>query len=319
MRETRNLFKIVIVAAMSLSGSLAMSCRGEEVMNAKTQRVVREALGAGRWFSANPDNLRNMVSGFIEQAKVNPVTGRVVAAISPHAGYQYSGRVAGCVFRAIRDQANKAYEPEIVVVLGFSHSSGFPGVALMDGDAISTPLMETPLDAEAAKMLVQASPRIRMDYGPHQGEHSAENEVPFVQVALPKARLVIGLIGDHDVQTMKALTSALTDLALKKRILVISSSDMLHDSDYDLVSKTDKKTLQSVETLDTQTLLGAWSPRHQIFCGITAVAVAVDFAKAEGCTKGTVLYYRNTGDDFPESRGHWVVGYGAVVFAAPEK
>lgn len=319
MQNGRQNLKTLVISGLSLCIALSVSCRGDGAINTNAQRVVRKAVGAGRWFPANPGQLKMMIADYIDQAQVSPLTGRLVAAIAPHAGYEYSGKVAGYVFRAIRDQAKKGDAPETIVILGFSHHAGFPGVALMDGDAISTPLGETPLDLEAARILVQSSPRIRMDYGPHDGEHSAENEVPFVQAALPDARLVIALIGDHDAQTMKELTSALNELTIKKRILVVASSDMLHDPDYDLVTKTDKKTLPSVAALDTKTLLDAWNYQHQIFCGIAGVVVAMDFAKARGCKDGTILYYRNTGDDFPESRGKWVVGYGAVVFISPGK
>lgn len=295
---------------------LAAACRGEEQMNAKTQRVVRQAVGAGRWFPASPDGLRKMVMGFVDRAQVGPVTGRIVAAIAPHAGYQYSGPVAGYVYRAIRDQAQKGAAPEIVVILGFSHRAGFPGVALMDGAAIATPLGEAALDAEAAAALVKASRSIRLDYAPHNGEHSAENQIPFVQAVLPEARLVVGLVGDHDRQTIRNFTAALDTLAQKSPILVIASSDMLHDADYDLVTKTDKKTLRSVAEMDIKALLADWGYEHQIFCGMTAVNVVMDFAVSRGCKSGTILHYRNSGDDFPESRGQWVVGYGAVVFTA---
>jgi AmmeMemoRadiSam system protein B len=283
-------------------------------MNTNAQRVVRRAVGAGRWFPASPDTLRKMVNGYLDQAQVGPVTGRIVAAIAPHAGYQYSGPVAGYVYRAIRDQAKRGATPDVVVILGFSHRGAFPGVALMDGDAIQTPLGESPLDAEAAGILVKSAAGIRLAYAPHNGEHSAENQVPFVQAALPGTKLVIGLIGGHDPQTIKGLVTALSDLAARKKILVIASSDMLHDPDYDLVTKTDKKTLQAVAALDTRKLLEQWGPEHQIFCGMTAVNVVMDFAKQQGCPAGKVLYYRNSGDDYPESRGSWVVGYGAVVF-----
>ncbi len=319
MRNKIQLCRTRIIAAMGLCMILAFSGQGEETMNVKTQRVVHEAMGAGRWFPANPEKLRTMVAGFIDRAQATTVTGRIVAAIAPHAGYEYSGPVAGYVFRAIRDQAQKGAGPETVVILGMSHRSAFSGLALMDGDALLTPLGEAILDTEAAGIILKSSPAIRMDYRPHNGEHSAENEVPFVQVALPDARLVVGLLGDHDPETIDSLVAALAELASKKRILVIASSDMLHDPDYDLVTRIDKKTLQLVAAMDTKGLLAQWSARHQIFCGMAPVAVAMGFARDQGCKEGKVLYYRNSGDDFPESRGQWVVGYGSVVFVAPQK
>lgn len=287
--------------------------------NNRSQRIVRKAMGSGRWFPSGPAKLKAMINDFVDQAEVGPVTGRVVAAISPHAGYEYSGRVAGYVFRVLRDQAKQGDGPETVVILGLNHQSGFPGVALMDGDAIVTPLGETALDQAAAALMTKNSARIRMDYRPHYGEHSAENQVPFVQAVLPDARLVIGMIGDHDPQTIKDLTVALDRLAQKKKITVVASSDMLHDPDYKRVTQTDQQSLKTLIAMQSRKILEDWSYRHQTFCGVAAVVVAMDFAKTQGCTEGLVLYYRNSGDYFPESRGQWVVGYGAVVFAVPGK
>jgi len=283
-------------------------------MNIDSRNVVREALGAGRWFPAGKVELQKMVSGFIARAEVNALTGTIVGAISPHAGYIYSGKIAGYVFKAIKIQAAGGNAPDAVVILGFSHSSGFPGVALMDGDAIATPLGETKLDKDAAEILMDGRDAIRFDYRPHRGEHSAENQIPFVQTALPKAKLVVALVGDHGAKTIEQLVAGLDELAGKKKILVVASSDMLHDPDYDLVTRTDKATLKLVESMDYGKLLREWSYDRQTFCGILPVEAVMRFAADQKCLKATVLKYENSGDAHPESRGQWVVGYGAVVF-----
>ena len=259
-----------------------------------------------------------MVTGFIRSAEVPKVEGRIVGAIAPHAGYVYSGKVAGFTFRAIRDNAAANNGPETVVLLGFSHRLGFRGIALMDGDAIETPLGEATLDKEAAGVLMAGRPCFVFNSAPHDGEHSAENEIPFVQVALPKAKLVVALVGDHESKTLQDLTSGLNDLAGKKRILVVASSDMLHDPDYALVTNTDKGTLEKVKSMNPDAVLKAWDYSSQVFCGIAPVLAVMQFSQAQGCKKATLLHYRNSGDDFPESRGQWVVGYGAVVFAVPD-
>lgn len=280
------------------------------------RRMVRTALGAGRWFPANRQELADMVGGFIEHAEAPPVAGRIVGAISPHAGYVYSGAIAGWVFRAIRDNAATHGAPETVVVLGFGHRSGFRGVALMDGTSFTTPLGPTPLDAEAAALLSGADPRIMPDYRPHVGEHSAENQVPFVQTALPGSALVLALVGSHEPALLDALASALDRLARRKKVLVVASSDMLHDPDYERVRQTDVATLKRVADMDVAGLLREWDYARQVFCGIGPVVATMQYARGLGCREGTVLGYRNSGDDYPESRGQWVVGYGAVAFAA---
>ena len=310
---------LLLIGYFHVSCFSMFSWAGEEgKMSKGSEQVVRRAFGAGRWFPGDGEELKSMVDGYIGDGQADKVRGRILGAIAPHAGYAYSGKVAGYTFRAIKDNAAAWGRPEVVVVLGFSHRSGFKGVALMDGDAVKTPLGEVFLDKEAAEILVAESPRIYFDYRPHVGEHSAENEIPFVQRALPETKVVIGLIGDHDPRTLDDLVKALATLSKKKKILVIASSDMLHDPNYDLVSKTDRETLEKVRLMDYAGIRKDWDYSRQILCGIAPVVAVMRFAELKGCKEGTVLQYRNSGDDFPESRGRWVVGYGSVVFAAPE-
>jgi AmmeMemoRadiSam system protein B len=298
---------------------MALVCGGGELNEPGGRRVIRKAYGSGRWFPGGHRSLVSAVEGYIEQAEVEPVAGRIVGAIAPHAGYVYSGPVAGYAFRALRDNAREGQAPETVVILGFSHRGAFPGVALMDGDAIATPVGETDLDREAGDALAAGSDRIQFDYRPHMGEHSAENEIPFAQVALPDAKLVVGIIGDHEPATREALAAALQQLSARKRIVVVASTDLLHDASYERVCNTDKKTLSKIAALDETGLKDAWSFAEQVCCGIGPVLTTMRFAKLQGAESGTILRYRNSGDDHPESRGNWVVGYGAVVFARPDK
>ncbi len=276
---------------------------------------VRKAWGSGRWFPASKGSLKTMIDGFVDQADVPAIESKIVGAIAPHAGYVYSGPVAGYTFRAIRDNARAFESPESVVVLGFSHRAAFRGVALMDGNAVTTPLGEAELDRGAASILAAKSERIYEDYGPHQGEHSAENEIPFVQATLPRAKLVVALMGDHTQPTHEALVAALLALAEKKSILVLASTDMLHDADYDRVRRTDRATLEKLAVLDEAGIKESWNSSSQVFCGIGPVLAVMAFSRKSDCSKATILHYRNSGDDHPESRGDWVVGYGAAVFA----
>lgn len=303
-------------AAVTLCG-LILSGYGKDDMNHKNQQVVRRTRGDGRWFPGDKAALSKMINEYIGAAQVSPVKGRIIGAISPHAGYIYSGPIAGYVFRVIKEQAAKGEAPDTVVILGLSHQGGFRGVALMDGDAIRSSLGETALDKDAAALLTSNRPSIYLDYAPHNGEHSAENQIPFVQSVLPGARLVVGLIGDHDPKTFNELSAGLGELAKKRKLLVIASSDLLHDPDYNRVTQTDHASLKNVAAMKTHELLERWSYENQIFCGMSAVAVTMRFVEKQGCREGIVLRYRNTGDDHPDSRGNWVVGYGAVVFPLP--
>ncbi|MEI8140469.1 MAG: AmmeMemoRadiSam system protein B [bacterium] len=284
-------------------------------MNAKNQ-LTRPALGAGKWFPGTTTQLKQTIAEQFENAFIPEVKNPIVAVIAPHAGYVYSGPTAAYTYRAIQENNLIHGAPDTVVILGFSHREQNQGVAIMDGDTFSTPLGATPLDKDCASLLVKADSRIKFDYRPHMGEHSLENQVPFIQTVMPAASLVMAMIGPRDMDLLDALATALKKLAVKKKILVVASSDMLHDPSYERVRKTDQATLRKVIGMDIQGIMHDWDFSHQIFCGIGPVVTAMSYAQQQGCKKATLLRYRNSGDDFPESRGEWVVGYGAIAFTA---
>lgn len=309
------------IAVCLLSCAILTACSGDMkkrkdiMMEESTDKMIRTALGSGRWFPSDPNELRAMTDSFINKASVPSGTGNIIAALSPHAGYVYSGAVAGHTFRALKEASAAHGAPETLVIAGFSHSTSFRGVALMDGTSIVTPLGETPIDRDANAILSGKSDLIYEDYTPHRGEHSAENQIPFVQAALPQSKLVVALMGDHDMRSVEAFVEALTELSARRRIVFIASTDLLHDPDYNKVSRTDKASLDLIAGLNTEKLASQWSYDNQVCCGIMPVLTAMLFARKSGATEGQILHYRNSGDDFPESRGNWVVGYGAVIFS----
>lgn len=281
---------------------------------ATERKIIRSAVGAGKWFPGTRGELAQAVESYLSGAYIPEIQAPIAAVIAPHAGYAYSGPVAGYAYRAIQAGAALHGPPETVVVLGFSHRGEGQGVSLMDGSALATPLAETALDAGAAAELTAADPRITLNYRPHFGEHSLENQVPFIQAVLPSASLVMALLGNREPALLETLAAALDTLAGKKKILVVASSDMLHDASYERVRKTDQATAKKTVAMDMTGLLHDWDYSHQIFCGIGPVIAAMKFAQRRGCIKGMLLRYRNSGDDYPESRGEWVVGYGAFAF-----
>ena len=167
----------------------------ETLMNGK-KTVVRHAQGTGMWFPADPVELKSIVRGWTGDANRLPsISNRITGAIAPHAGFVYSGRIAGATFRALKDNSSiPGNKPETAVILGFTHKYPLSGIAIMDGDAISTPLGLTALDVEGAEILVKNSKLIRFEAKPHAYEHSAENEVPFVQFALPDTKIILVLM-----------------------------------------------------------------------------------------------------------------------------
>ena len=134
------------------------------------------------------------------------------------------------------------------------------------------------------------------------------------------------LLGDHEDTTLDQLVDALVELRSSGlKFCVVASSDMLHDPDYDYVARyfvcidhfqvtnTDRATLALIEKNDFNAISKAWSYEKQILCGVGPVLTLMRFANRVSAS-GHVLHYCNCGDVFPESKGDWVVGYGAVAF-----
>jgi len=275
-------------------------------------QIVHEAYGAGRWFPGSEGALRSTVESCLD-VTVPPFDGRIVGGLAPHAGYVYSGGVAGHTFRALQQQATE-HSVDTVVVLGFSHGYAPPGVSVLEADLFETPIGRTRINRDLGAELVTGSACIRFDSRPHRGEHSAENQVPFVQVALPEAQLVVALMGDANPETVDELVERLFILSQQAGLVVVGSTDMLHDPSYEKVTRTDRETLSLLTGLDHVGLRSAWGYDRQLVCGLGPVLTVMRYAERLGCREGMALSYRNSGDDFPESRGQWVVGYGSVVF-----
>lgn len=310
---------ILFAAALLLMVPIfANDAAKEETMQPPhASKLLRTTHGNGKWFMADRSTLSSAIKDYLAKAKCKPVPGRIVSALSPHAGYSFSGPVAAYTFKAAQENMAGTNTPETVVIIGFTHGETFAGVAFLDGQAISSPLGETPLDAEATEIIMAGRKRLFWNERPHRREHSAENQLPFAQTVFPSAKVILALIGDHDMATVNELVEGLNALAKKQKILVVASTDLLHNPDYDRVTRIDKETLATIAAMNIDGLLKGWTGSNQTCCGIMAVVTAMLFAQSQGVKQGTLLHYRNSGDEFPEGRGQWVVGYGALVFAAP--
>src|SRR5512142_1456858 len=147
------------------------------------RQAVRPSLVAGSFYPSDPKELTAMIDGFLAQAKPAPVQD-LVAIVSPHAGYQYSGPVAAWSYALL-----KGRKYDRVVVIAPSHVEAFPFVSVFDGDAYSTPLGRVPVDRDFAKKLAGSNPTIRLSDRGHRAvgersEHALEVELPFLQRTL---------------------------------------------------------------------------------------------------------------------------------------
>jgi len=178
---------------------------------------------AGTWYPSGREELVRRLDEYMGPAEGARPEQRLAALIAPHAGYAYSGPVAGCGFRHLRRRSFSR-----VVLLGPSHYAAFSGAALPEADCYVTPLGDVPIDSAAVARLAEL-PGVRTDDGPFRREHCLEMEIPFLQHALePGWRLLPVLVGGVGGQTGRdRVVDALLPLADPDTLLV-ASSDFTH-------------------------------------------------------------------------------------------
>jgi MEMO1 family protein len=274
--------------------------------------------GAGRWYPSDPRVLAANIHDYVDGADIPGFDMPLLGGIAPHAGLGYSGRVAGHTYAALKASAGTFGAPDAVLVLGFSHQQAEPGLSLLPAQAISTPLGLLGVDQDVSAWLLERVPEARFDVETHLVEHSAENQLPFIQSVLPDIPVVVGLLCGHDAGMITAVGDAITALRQQRRVLCVASTDLLHDPLYEKVCEEDHRTLSLMEKLDSSGLVKAWSYAHQVCCGLGPVLVLMRAALGAGCKGGKVLCYENSGDVDRSGRGSWVVGYGSLVYAAAE-
>jgi len=249
------------------------------------------------FYSDKPQELAATVKSYLAASAVSPTAKAAKAIIAPHAGFLYSGPIAGSAYATL---ASGAAHVERVVLVGPSHRVAFSGVATSGASAFETPLGPVHVDRDAVEQL-KSQGLVREIEAAHQREHSLEVQLPFLRQALPDARIVPLLAGDDDWQ---AVAKALELLWGGEETAIVVSSDLSHYHDYATARTLDASTAKQVEGLEAGRL------DHDQACGATGINALLSIAAAKGlgCT---TLDLRSSGDTAgPRDR---VVGYGAFA------
>jgi hypothetical protein len=253
-----------------------------------------------------------MVDQFVADAK-DPAVPDVIAIVAPHAGYQFSGPVAGYSYALL-----KGRKPQRVVVIAPSHYEAFDFSSVYDGAAYSTPLGEVPVDREFVNRLVRMDPSIQLSATGHtptadKREHSVEVQLPFLQRVLGEFKLVPIVMGDQSWRNCRALGVALAKLIQGSDTLIVASSDLSHYHPYDDAVRIDHKTLQGIEQWDYLSMSSNFDQRNWEACGGGPIIAAMIAAERLGANQARLLKYANSGDTAGDHSR--VVGYGAVAFS----
>jgi len=266
-------------------------------------RIRRPAV-AGSFYPADAARLASAVDGYVAagRTRLARLDGERTpkAIIAPHAGYVYSGPIAGTAYAAV---APEAAAIDRVVLLGPAHRVAVDGLAASSADAFATPLGEVALDRPAINHVRRRS-AVVVDDTAHAAEHSLEVHLPFLQRLLHQTfALVPFAVGDA---SHEAVADVLEDLWGGRETLIVVSSDLSHYHDYATANRLDVDTAQAIERLEADRL-GGGSACGRIPIGGLLVAARRRHLQVHR------LDLRNSGDT-AGSRDE-VVGYGAFAIA----
>ena len=263
---------------------------------------------AGSFYSADPQELSSQIKSFIDQAAANPSEDPIEAMISPHAGYAYSGPVAGFGYRAI---ANNHYST--IVVMGPSHYFPFDGISVWTEGEFRTPLGSLKVDEDLAKQLLDPASGFNFTPAVYQKEHSIEVQLPFIQRTFgDDVKIVPILMGNPDPKVCQQLAVRLNKIiGSREDVLVIASSDMSHYFSYDVGNAMDDLTLKTIDKGDVQEFWAGNLSRKMEMCGFVPVATLMLYAHQRGL-KMKILTHANSGDTAGDKSR--VVGYASIIY-----
>jgi MEMO1 family protein len=283
---------------------------------------VRQATHADdQWYPSTASKLSTLVDNYLANAKSEPVQGKIIGLIAPHAGYRFSGQVDAYAYKQV-----KGMSFDTVVIVGPSHHYSFSGVAIYDSGVFRNPLGDVEVDSVIARQLLKENKAIKAYPQAHIPEHSLENQIPFLQRTLTSFKIVPILMQDFSKQNCDMLSTALANVLKNKKVLLVASTDMTHYPAYDEAVKADKVTMTSLETMNSDVMRKSLdeymnkgvTELHCMLCGDGPVFVIMDTAKKLGANSVKILKYANSGD-VPDGTKDRVVGYMAAAFYESDK
>jgi AmmeMemoRadiSam system protein B len=265
--------------------------------------MQRQPAVAGQFYPGGEIQLNAALSQLI------PETGSpqsVKGVISPHAGYVYSGAIAGQLYSRI-------IIPDTVLIIGPNHHGTGAAAALYPDGEWLTPLGTTQINSSLNSLLLRHAPYLKFDSVAHQQEHSLEVQLPFLQYLRPDVTISALCLGQGDYSALRdighGIAAAISEYG--KEVLIVASSDMSHYESADSARMKDKMALDRALALDGKGLLDVCHSHRITMCGVAPAVVMIKAALQAGASQAELVAYGNSGDVTGDIRQ--VVGYAAVT------
>jgi hypothetical protein len=289
---------------------------------AQRAQVDRQPVVAGPFYPGSEGELRSMVKDLFSRAVPSKNIKNVVAVISPHAGYVFSGGVAASSF----NQIDPAKRYENIFVLGPSHYVAFEGGAIYSKGDFITPLGRVKVNTKLAQELIDKYDIFVSRDDAHLAEHSVEVQLPFLQYRLGKDFSIVPIVlGASSPESCRKIADALRPYFNQKNLFVIST-DFSHYPPYDDAVRVDRRTAEAVASRSPENLLKAMKSNGQegipnlatSLCGWPCVLTLLYLVEDDPQADVSIIQYKNSGDSNYGQKSQ-VVGYTAIVVSLKEK
>jgi AmmeMemoRadiSam system protein B len=268
--------------------------------------MIRPPAAAGTFYPSDPRALARQIAEFCADAA--PKT-KALGCVVPHAGYMYSGHVAGAVYASLEI-------PTRSILLGPRHFPGGESMAILTEGSFETPFGEAPIDSALARELARACPRLREDTVAHEREHSLEVQIPFLQKLVKDFRFVPVVLGTDRYPVLEELGRAVAQVVTAQNqrgepVLVIASSDMNHYESDAITRAKDERAITRILSLDPRGLYDTVRNEQISMCGYAAAVAMLVAVRELGATEARLVRYGTSGDVSGDREQ--VVGYAGVI------
>ena len=267
--------------------------------------MIRNPAVAGQFYADSKEPLAKEVQGLIDETAVKE---EAIGVVSPHAGYIYSGPVAGFTLSSIKPKSK-------YIIMGPNHTGLGSPFSMTASDFWRTPLGEVAVDKTLADKILKNCPDIKKDELAHINEHSIEVQLPFLQTLQKEFTFVPIVVSMGDLETYRnigeGIAKSIKELGCEKDVTIIASSDMTHYESQETAKDKDSKAIDAILNLDEKSLLETVEKFDISMCGVVPAAIMISAAKKLGAKSAHLVKYQTSG----EASGDYssVVGYAGII------
>ncbi|MCR4394722.1 MAG: MEMO1 family protein [Dehalococcoidales bacterium] len=265
--------------------------------------MIREPVVAGQFYPASPAQLKAMIESFVDR---NIEKEDVIGLIAPHAGYIYSGAVAGATLSRVEFR-------DTFIIIGPNHTGYGKPFSVMTEGTWRTPLGDVEVDQEMAEKLVAVSKHLEPDLAAHRFEHSIEVQLPFLQYFKPDVKIVPIIFATGDLEVFQEIGREIARAVreLKREVIVFASSDMNHYESQRIAQKKDHQAIEAILEMNEAELFRRVQELDITMCGFAPAITTIVAARELGGGKAELVKYQTSGDVSGDYDS--VVGYAGII------